>query len=67
MIYKFQVDLILTMISSLVTEEESSSLVEEDPEDFADEQGLLARCLYIFYFIKIYSIQYINNLLIKFM
>lgn len=42
-----EVDLILTMISSLIVDQEdSSSSVEEDPEDFADEQGLLARFIH---------------------
>lgn len=35
------------MVSSLVSDQEDTSAFEEDPEDFADEQGLLARSVYI--------------------
>jgi vacuolar protein sorting-associated protein 35 len=38
-----QVDTILTMLSSLIQDQSDQPSAEEDPEDFAEEQGLLGR------------------------
>lgn len=39
----FQVDAVLSMISSLICDQSDQPLVDPDPEDLAEEQGLLAR------------------------
>jgi hypothetical protein len=39
----FQVDAVLTMLSSLIEDQSDQPPGEEDPEDFAEEQGLLGR------------------------
>ena len=38
-----QVDAVLTMLSSLIQDQSDQPSTEEDPEDFAEEQGLLGR------------------------
>lgn len=38
-----QVDAVLTMLSSLIQDQSDQPSIEEDPEDFAEEQGLLGR------------------------
>lgn len=38
-----QVDAVLTMLSSLIQDQSDQPSAEEDPEDFAEEQGLLGR------------------------
>jgi hypothetical protein len=38
-----QVDTVLTMLSSLIQDQSDQPAGEEDPEDFAEEQGLLGR------------------------
>jgi hypothetical protein len=38
-----QVDAVLTMLSSLIQDQSDQPPGEEDPEDFAEEQGLLGR------------------------
>jgi vacuolar protein sorting-associated protein 35 len=40
------VDTILTMISPLVQDQVDQPTVEEDPEDFAEDQGLLGRLIH---------------------
>lgn len=44
----FQVDAVLSMIASLICDQSDQPLVDPDPEDLAEEQGLLARQDYIF-------------------
>nr|CAD7433936.1 unnamed protein product [Timema monikensis] len=41
-----QVDTVLTMVSTLVQDQSDQPSVEEDPEDFAEEQGLLGRFIH---------------------
>jgi vacuolar protein sorting-associated protein 35 len=41
-----QVDAVLTMISSMIQDQPDQPAGEEDPEDFAEEQGLLGRYEY---------------------
>ncbi|XP_064107288.1 vacuolar protein sorting-associated protein 35-like isoform X2 [Macrobrachium nipponense] len=43
-----QVDAVLSMIASLICDQSDQPLVEPDPEDLAEEQGLLARFLHLF-------------------
>jgi vacuolar protein sorting-associated protein 35 len=38
-----QVDVVLTMLSPLIQDQSDQPPGEEDPEDFAEEQGLLGR------------------------
>jgi hypothetical protein len=38
-----QVDAVLTMLSSLIQDQSDQPSTEDDPEDFAEEQGLLGR------------------------
>lgn len=38
-----QVDAVLTMLASLIQDQSDQPSTEEDPEDFAEEQGLLGR------------------------
>ncbi|GFG38277.1 hypothetical protein Cfor_01909 [Coptotermes formosanus] len=42
-----QVDTILTMLSSLIQDQSDQPSAEEDPEDFAEEQGLLGRFIHL--------------------
>nr|CAD7394670.1 unnamed protein product [Timema cristinae] len=44
-----QVDTVLTMVSTLVQDQSDQPSVEEDPEDFAEEQGLLGRLAFSLY------------------
>ncbi|XP_024891193.1 vacuolar protein sorting-associated protein 35 isoform X3 [Temnothorax curvispinosus] len=43
-----QVDAVLFMVSSLVQDQPDQPNIEEDPEDFAEEQGLLGRLIHHF-------------------
>ncbi|XP_012265387.1 vacuolar protein sorting-associated protein 35 isoform X4 [Athalia rosae] len=43
-----QVDAVLSMVSPLVQDQPDQPTVEEDPEDFAEEQGLLGRLIHHF-------------------
>ncbi|XP_020284826.1 vacuolar protein sorting-associated protein 35 isoform X1 [Pseudomyrmex gracilis] len=43
-----QVDAILSMVSPLVQDQPDQPIIEEDPEDFAEEQGLLGRLIHHF-------------------
>jgi len=43
-----QVDAVLFMVSSLVQDQSDQPNIEEDPEDFAEEQGLLGRLIHHF-------------------
>lgn len=42
-----QVDAVLTMLSSLIQDQSDQPSTEEDPEDFAEEQGLLGRFIHL--------------------
>lgn len=42
-----QVESVLSMVSSMTCDQSDQPLVEPDPEDLAEEQGLLARWSYI--------------------
>lgn len=42
-----QVDAVLTMLSSLIQDQSDQPSAEEDPEDFAEEQGLLGRFIHL--------------------
>ncbi|RLU22742.1 hypothetical protein DMN91_005020 [Ooceraea biroi] len=43
-----QVDAVLSMVSPLVQDQPDQPNIEEDPEDFAEEQGLLGRLIHHF-------------------
>ncbi|XP_046737836.1 vacuolar protein sorting-associated protein 35 isoform X3 [Diprion similis] len=43
-----QVDAVLSMVSPLVQDQPDQPTIEEDPEDFAEEQGLLGRLIHHF-------------------
>lgn len=43
-----QVDAVLLMVTSLVQDQPDQPNIEEDPEDFAEEQGLLGRLIHHF-------------------
>ncbi|KAG0716858.1 Vacuolar protein sorting-associated protein 35 [Chionoecetes opilio] len=43
-----QVDAVLSMVASLTCDQSDQPLVEPDPEDLAEEQGLLARFIHLF-------------------
>ncbi|KAK3888494.1 hypothetical protein Pcinc_007453 [Petrolisthes cinctipes] len=43
-----QVESVLSMVSSMTCDQSDQPLVEPDPEDLAEEQGLLARFLHLF-------------------
>nr|XP_012216227.1 PREDICTED: vacuolar protein sorting-associated protein 35 isoform X4 [Linepithema humile] len=43
-----QVDAVLSMVSPLVQDQSDQPNIEEDPEDFAEEQGLLGRLIHHF-------------------
>lgn len=43
-----QVDAVLTIISPLVQDQSDQPNIDEDPEDFAEEQGLLGRLIHHF-------------------
>ena len=43
-----QVDAVLSMVSPLVQDQLDQPNIEEDPEDFAEEQGLLGRLIHHF-------------------
>lgn len=41
--YLSQADAILNILAPLIKDQENQSPADEDPEDFAEEQGLMAR------------------------
>ncbi len=43
----FQVDGILTLVSPLIQNQSDQPEEEEDPEDFAEEQGLMGRFIHL--------------------
>ena len=42
-LFSHQVDAVLSMVASIICDQSDQPLVEPDPEDLAEEQGLLAR------------------------
>lgn len=41
------------MVSPLVKDQSDQPIGEDDPEDFAEEQSLLGRSIYIFFLLRI--------------